>query len=151
MNKIYETQISDKKWLTLRLISDVGWLMYFAGMALYMISGADGLGTVILSATFLLGWLCILAMLIGIIELVSQRIRKLNRRLKKSQLVSGFGFVVYGSLAGCLLSAASVVTDILFGYETGMCLAAQCVMAAGAFICFAFGLPIMRSFKPEEQ
>lgn len=151
MSKIYESKISGKKRLTLGLISDIGWLMYFAGMALYMLNGADGLGTVILSATFLLNWMCILVMLVGIIALISQRVRKLNRRIKKSQLVTGFGFVIYGALGGFLFSAASAVIDLLLRYETGMCFAAQCVMAAGALVCFVFGLPIMRSFRPEEQ
>lgn len=148
---MYESNISDKKWLTLGLVSDVGWLMYFAGLALYMLNGADGLGTVIISALFLLNGLCVLAVLVGIIELILQRVRKLSRRLKRSQLVIGFGLVVYGALGGFLFTGASVVIDILFGYEIGMCLAGQCLMAAGAFICFAFGLPIMRSFRPEEQ
>lgn len=149
MNKMYESNISDKKWLTLGLVSDVGWIAYFAGLALYMTSGADGLGTVIISVLFLLNCLCGLAVLVGIVALILQRVRKLSRRLKRSQLVIGFGLVVYGALGGFWVSGAAVVIDILSRYETGLCFAAQCVMAAGAFICFAFGLPIMRSFRPE--
>ena len=150
MIKTYTTKLPDKQWLMLGLISDLGWIAYFAGFALYMISGAEGLETVILSALFLLGGLCVLTVLVGIIELISQRVRQLDRRLKRIQLVTGFGFVIYGSLAGFLLSTAAVFTDIIGGYETGMCFTAQIIMAAGALICFAFGLPIMRSFKPDE-
>lgn len=151
MHNIYESSISDKKRLTLGLLSDVGWLMYFAGMAIYMINGADGLGTVVLSVTFLLNWLCILAILVGIIGLISQRIRKLGRRLTKSQLVIGFGLIICGSFAGFLFSGAAAAMDLLFHYETRICFASQCMMAAGALVCFAFGLPILRSFISVEK
>ena len=146
----YTSTISDKKWLTLGLLSDLGWIAYFVGFALYMINGADGLGTVVLSITFLLNCLAVLAVMIGIIAVISQRIRKLSRTISKRDLLFGFGFVIYGALAGFLLTGVSAVIDVLLQYETGMCLASQIMMAVGALVCFAFGLPIMRSFKPEK-
>ena len=145
----YTSNISDKKWLTLGLLSDVGWIAYFVGFALYMLSGADGLGTLVLSVTFLLNCLCVLAVAVGIIEIISQRIRRLSRTIGKGDLIFGFGFAVFGALAGFLLTGASAVIDVLLQYETGMCFAAQIIMAVGALVCFAFVLPIMRSFKPE--
>ena len=145
----YTSTISDKKWLTLGLLSDLGWIAYFVGFALYLINGADGLGTVVLSVTFLLNCLCVLAVAVGIIEIISQRIRRLSRTISKRDLLFGFGFVIYGALAGFLLTGVSAVIDVLLQYETGMCFAAQIIMAVGALVCFAFGLPIMRSFKPE--
>ncbi len=145
----YTSTISDKKWLTLGLLSDLGWIAYFVGFALYLINGADGLGTVVLSVTFLLNCLCVLAVAVGIIEIISQRIRRLSRTIGKGDLIFGFGFAVFGALAGFLLTGASAVIDVLLQYETGMCFAAQIIMAVGALVCFAFGLPIMRSFKPE--
>ncbi len=114
----YTSTISDKKWLTLGLLSDLGWIAYFVGFALYLINGADGLGTVIVALDPI--------------------------------LIFGFGFVIYGALAGFLLTGVSAVIDVLLQYETGMCLASQIMMAVGALVCFAFGLPIMRSFKPEK-
>ena len=145
----YTSTISDKKWLTLGLLSDLGWIAYFVGFALYLINGADGLGTVVLSVTFLLNCLCVLAVAVGIIEIISQRIRRLSRTIGKGDLIFGFGFAVFGALAGFLLTGASAVIDVLLKYETGMCFVSQIIMAVGALVCFAFGLPIMRSFKPE--
>ena len=145
----YTSNISDIKWLTLGLLSDVGWIAYFVGFALYMLSGADGLGTLVLSVTFLLNCLCVLAVAVGIIEIISQRIRRLKRTIGKGDLVCGFGFVVFGSLAGFLLTGVSAVIDILLKYETGMCFVSQIIMAVGALVCFAFGLPIMRSFRKD--
>ena len=147
----YTSTISDKKWLTLGLLSDLGWIAYFVGFALYLINGADGLGTVVLSVTFLLNCLCVLAVAVGIIEIISQRIRRLSRTIGKGDLIFGFGFVIYGALAGFLLTGVSAVIDVLMKYETGMCFAAQIIMAVGALVCFAFGRPIFKSFKPQEQ
>ena len=151
MNKIYTSELSGAKWLTLGLLSDAGWIAYFVGFVLYMANGADGLGTTALSVTFLLNCLCVLAVMIGIIEIISQRIRKLRRTIQKGDLIFGFGFTVFGSLGGFLSSGASAVMDILMNYESGMCFAAHIVTAAGALTCFAFGLPILRSFKPENE
>jgi hypothetical protein len=148
--KYYETHLSKGKWLTLGLLSDAGWIAYFGGLALYMINGAGGLGTVALSALFLLNCLAVVAVAAGIIALISQRIRKLGRRLTRGQLCRSFGLVIYGSLAGFLCSTAAVVIDLLFGFETGICFVSQIIMGVGALLCFAFGLPIMKSFRPAE-
>ena len=139
------------KWLALGLLSDLGWIAYFAGFALYMAGGADGLGTVAISVTFLLNGLAVLAVIIGILEIISQRIRKIRRTVQRADLIFGFGFVVFGGLAGFLLSGVSAVIDIFLKYETGICFAAQIIMAAGGLVCFAFGWPILRSFQPEEE
>lgn len=148
--KYYETHLSKGKWLTLGLLSDAGWIAYFTGLALYMINGADGLGTVALSALFLLNCLAVVAVAAGIVILIFQRIRKLGRRLTRGQRIAGFGLVTGGSLAGFLLCTAAVATDLLLGYETGACFVSQIIMATGALLCFAFGLPIMKSFRPVE-
>ncbi len=151
MNKIYTTELSGAKWLTLGLLSDFGWIAYFVGFVLYMANGADGLGTTALSVTFLLNCLCVLAVMIGIIEIISQRIRKLRRTIQKGDLIFGFGFVVFGSLGGFLSSGASAVMDILMKYESGMCFASQLLMTVGSLVCFAFGLPVLRSFKSDQR
>ena len=146
----YQSHLSGKKRLTLELLLDAGWAAYLTGFALYLTNGADGLGTVALSATFLLNCLAVLAVVVGIIGMIAQRIRGINRTVQKGDLIFGFGFVIFGALGGFLLSGASAVIDIVLKYETGMCFAAQIIMAAGALVCFAFGLPILRSFKSEK-
>ena len=148
--KYYETHLSKGKRLTLGLLSDAGWIAYFTGLALYMINGADGLETVVLSALFLFNCLAVVAVAIGLIALMIQRIRKSGRRMTRGQRIAGFGLVTGGSLAGFLLCMAAIVIDLLFGHETGVCFVSQIIMASGALLCFAFGLPIMQSFRPVE-
>ena len=151
MNKTYTSNLSAKKRLTLGLLSDAGRIAYLTGFVLYLTNGADGLGTVALSATFLLNCLAVLAVVVGIMEILSQKIRKLNRTIKRGDLIFGFGFVVFGALGGCLLCGASAVIDILLKYETGMCFASQLLMTVGSLVCFAFGLPVLRSFKSDQR
>lgn len=146
---MYESQISNKNRLILGLLSDIGWILFFTAIVLYMTSGADGLGTVAVSAFFLLTLLSAVIVLIGIVALIVQRVKKLSRRISRRQLITGYGFTVFGALAGCVFSLCSVVIDLIFQYETGICFAAQCLMCAGALLCFVFSLPILRSFKKE--
>ena len=144
---MYESKISDKRWLILGLLSDIGWIMLFAGIVMYMANGADGLGTVAISALFLVTLLSAVFVLFGVIALITQRMRKIDRVLTKRQLVISFGFVVFGALTAAAASMGSVFVDALWHYETGVCFIAQCLMYAGGLICFAFGYPIFKSFK----
>lgn len=144
---MYESKISDKRWLILGLLSDIGWIMLFSGIVMYMVNGADGLGTVAISALFLITLLSAVFVLIGVIALITQRIRKIDRVLTKRQLVISFGFVVFGALTAAAASMGSVFVDALWHYETGVCFIARCLMYAGGLICFAFGYPIFKSFK----
>ena len=151
MRKIYKSGLSGKKWMTLALLSDAGWIAYMTGFVLYMTNGAVGLETVVLSATFLLNCLAALAVMIGVLAIIFQRIRKLSRRIQKRSLIFGYGFAVFGSLTGCLVSGSAVIIDMVWHYETGICFASQMIMSVGSLVCFAFGLPVMKSFRPVEE
>ncbi len=142
-----ENKLSDKKRLAFTLLSDLGLILFFFGLVRYLVAGADGLGTVVLSGAFLITAVCAILMLTGVISLISQIVRKIGRRITKRQLITGYAFPVFSSLAAFLSTLTAVVLDILFRYETGVCLVAQCEMCIGAFICFLFVLPIYRGFN----
>ena len=147
----YTSAISDKKRMMLGSVAMFGWLASIGGLIFYMVSGAEGLGTVVLSVIFLFNCLSVLFVLIGLIEIISQRIRKRTRTISKGNLIFGFRFAVFGSLAGFVCSGAAVLIDFIWLYEGGACFAAQCVMADASLVGFAFGLPILRSFKLEKE
>ena len=135
--------------MVLALLSDIGRILLFAGIVLYMANGADGLGTIVISALFLITLLSAVFVLIGVIALITQRIRKIGRELTKRQLTVGFGFAVFGALIAAAAATGSVFVDVFWHYETGICFVSQCMMAAGGLICFIFGYPIFRSFKKQ--
>ncbi|MBQ3265082.1 MAG: hypothetical protein IJH07_04830 [Ruminococcus sp.] len=146
---MYDSKLSDGRLKLYAALSAAGAAALLIGIVLYMTNGADGLGTIVLSTTFLLTLLSSLFVLIGVIVLISQRVRKLNRMLSKRQLVTGFGFAVFGALIAGICTLIAVSVDVILHYETGICFAAQCVMCAGGWLCFAFGLPIWKSFKKQ--
>ena len=117
------------------------------GLVLYLMNGADGLGTVAISAAFLPTVTAAAFLLIGAVCLLIQRIRKSGREKSKKQLVTGCGFLAYAAMTAAVCTSVSVILDAVFGYETVMCFIAQCVMCIGGWLCFLFFLPILRSYK----
>lgn len=49
-------------------------------------------------------------MLIGIIELISERIAKLDRLLPRKRLLRGFGSLTLGGILGAVISMIGVIT-----------------------------------------
>ena len=75
MNEIYETKITTARWMAYDIPGNIGWIMYFKGI--YNLFSDE----IIKEHKFALILLIIPAilMLIGIIELISERILKLDR------------------------------------------------------------------------
>lgn len=136
--------MTEKKQFTCTVISLIGAVILLLGIVLYMVSGANGLGTVIISVTFLLTLFSTLLMLIGIAVLIAQKVRKISRPLTKKQLVCGFGFKVFGALAAGVAALVAVIADLWLHCEAGIFLSCQMVMCVGGLVCFAFGLPLFK-------
>ena len=146
---MYECRLPEKKRRLFTVLSDIGRMILFAGVLLYMACGADGLGTVIISATFLLTLLACAFALVGMIVMIFRRLKRIDCIVTKKQLVCGFGFTVYGALAAGVFSLVSVIADLALHCESGIFLMTQCVMCAGGWLCFAFGLPILKACKKQ--
>ena len=138
---MYHCKISDKQRLILTLCAVPGLILFFVGLTTYMLNGAEGLETVVISALFLLTALCIPVILTGAAALICQRIKGIGRELTPRQLMLGVKFSAYGSLGAGLLTLTALFLDFLFHYEGGMCMLAQGEMSLGAlilFLCAAF-------------
>ena len=81
------------------------------------------------------------AMLIGIVELVSERICKLDRRLPAVRFWRGFGALTIGGVLGAILSAVTLRSNVSAG--NGI------LMLTGGLLCFVFAGLIAISFKKE--
>ena len=141
--KRLKTDISQNKQKAFVLLSDVGGLLFLFSLAVYMFSGAEGLATVAISAFFLLTLLSAAMVLIGFIRLLFQK-SKAKDRLPTN------GLLVFGASAGGLLSLASVITDCVVHYESGVCFAAWIAMCVGCVTCVVFGLPAIKT-GPKSQ
>lgn len=93
------------------------------GLAVYMLGGADGLGSVAVSVCFLLTAAAALVILTGGVSSVVRPKKPFGIRL-----------MMFGALAAGISTFAAVVFDLLFGYEGGMCFGAQCVMCVGSWL-----------------
>ncbi len=83
-------------------------------------------------------------MMIGIAELVSERIAKLDRRLPKVRLLRGFGALVLGGIWGMAVSMLGLV----YGYWIGeRNLITMWCMLLGSFLCFIFAELIYRTYR----
>lgn len=100
MNDIYETQISDARWIAYDLPGNVGWIIYLVCLVRMWKQGVTAFSVLALIPAIL--------MLIGIAELISERIAKLDRVLPRGRLLRGFGALTLGGALGIVLAAAGL-------------------------------------------
>ena len=100
---IYETRISDERWWAYDIPGNAGWIAYLACL---FHSLRRGLNTFNMAA-LLPGGL----MLLGVGELISERIAGLDRVLPKRRLLRGFGALSVGGISGMIVSVLGLVTQ----------------------------------------
>ena len=135
MNEIYETKITTARWMAYDIPGNIGWIMYFKGI--YNLFSDE----IINEHKFALILLIIPAilMLIGIIELISERILKLDRILTGIRLWRGFGALTIGGILGILLS--------IFTANINISIKNFLIMLIGSFLCSIFAGLILIGFK----
>lgn len=82
-------------------------------------------------------------LLIGIGELISERIVKLDRILPFTRLMRGFGVITVGSLLGGTLSAVSLFIELAQGH---FCIY-HMLMTVGGFVCGVLALLLFKGYK----
>ena len=117
---MYETKISDARWIAYDIPGNIGWIVYIV--------------TVIIALSVLI--------LIGIVELISERIAKLDRILPKARLYRGFGALTAGGALGVIFSAVMVIKDGSVNHI---------IMLSGAVICFIFGGLLFIGYKKQQS
>ena len=133
---MYESKISNAKWIACDIPGNAGWIAFLAGLGLCFAKRPPFMESKLVFALLLLDLLCGAVMLVGIGELVSERLRKLDRVLPKKRLYRGFGALTVGGLAGmavslCALAAACAKGLSGIGYLG--------LLSAGGLLCFVFG------------
>ena len=80
---MYETKISDARWIAYDIPGNIGWIVYIVTVIIALINKPDIFSYCAIIPSVLI--------LIGIVELISERIAKLDRILPKARLYRGFG------------------------------------------------------------
>ena len=132
--QMYESKLSAKRWVAYDLPGNVGWIVWIVCLILLLKKGVSWFS--------LLALIPAVFMLIGVIELVSERIQKLDWVLPKARLYRGFGSLTLGGVLGILVAAAGLLTA-----QGPLCW----WMLAGAGLCALFAWLIFREYHPQKQ
>ncbi len=143
-DRIYVTEISNARWMAYDIPGNVGWIIYVACLVRCFVTKSDFIFLRGLYGIMIIAILPAIFMLIGIAELVSERVAKLDRKLPKVRLLRGFGALVLGGVLGMAVS----VLGLLYGYYLGeRDLILIWFMLLGSFLCFIFAKLIYKTYK----
>ena len=128
--EVYESKISAGRWIAYDLPGNVGWIIWIVCLVMLLSRGITWFSALaIIPALF---------MLLGVIELISERIQKLNWVLPKARLYRGFGALTLGGLLGIPISVAGLIL-----IKDSLCW----WMLAGACLCSLFAWLIFREYE----
>lgn len=135
---MYESNIKTALWWAYDIPGNIGWILYFIGFGKFIAKG--GFSAHVTAGILLT--VSVLLMLLGIIELISERIHKLDRRLPAVRFLRGFGALTLGGLLGAVMSAVTLHSNI--STANGI------LMLVGGALCFVFAGLIAVSFKRQK-
>lgn len=141
---MYESKISNAKWIAYDLPGNVGWMMFLVGLVLCFTKKPEITEDKVIFGLLLLDILCAAALLVGIVELISERIQKLDRILPQKRLYRGFGSLTFGGLAGAVVSLLALAVALINGLTGAAYLGVLC---AGGLLCFVFGGLLLKEYK----
>lgn len=135
MKQLYETKISDMRWYAYDFPGNVGWIAYIVCVILGFVRHGE------YAALNIVAIVPAVLMLIGVAELISERIAKLDRILPFTRLLRGFGALTLGSLLGLIVGLASVLLHFNATYL---------IMAIGGALCFVFAGLLLIGYKKKK-
>lgn len=150
MEKQYETQISDARWWAYDIPGNVGWIMYITVLILSFTKQPVFMEIPLVRICMIVAILPAVAMAVGIAELISERIHKLDRVLPKKRLYRGFGALTWGGFGGLVVSLNALFASLRAGYSLEDC-KHLVMMAAGGILCALFAGLIFKSFHLQNQ
>lgn len=142
-DRMYVTEISTARWMAYDIPGNIGWIIYIVCLAKSFVNksfiASWGLFGIVAPAV-----IPAVMMAIGVIELISERIERLDRRLPKTRLQRGFGFLTLGGTAGAVISIVTLIYGACIG-ETELLLI--WIMIAGGLLCSIFAGLIYKTYK----
>ena len=128
---MYETKISNARWMAYDIPGNIGWIAYIVCVILCLKNGIEILSLAAIVPAVL--------MLVGVAELISERIAKLDRILSKARLYRGFGALTLGGVIGAVIS--------IIGFVVHERQALYICMFAGALLCAIFAGLLFKGYK----
>ncbi len=135
---MYETKITTPRWIAYDIPGNIGWILYLVGYGKMLVN--QGFSEHMFTSILLT--IPVVLILIGIAELISERIAKLDRVLPAIRLWRGFGALTLAGLLGAVLS--------LLTMKSNLNTANAVMMTAGGILCFVFAGLLMSGYKRKE-
>ena len=132
---MYETKISDVRWIAYDIPGNIGWILYIVFWMKLMKAGVEAYSIIAAVPAVL--------MIIGIIELISERIHKLDRVLPKVRLYRGFGSLTLGGGIGIVVSVGGLMMEGHCGWSL--------LMLAGSILCAIFAGLLFAGYKKKRE
>jgi len=143
---LYETKIPDARWWAYDIPGNIGWIMYLVCLIRCFVIQPVCMDIPLVSISLMVGILPAIAMLVGIAELISERILKLDRVLSKKRLYRGFGALTWGGFAGGIVGANALFAAMCSGYSIKEC-HLLVLLTVGGMLCALFAGLILKTFR----
>lgn len=150
MNDLYETKISNARWWVYDILGNIGWITYITVMVYLFCNPTAYMEIPLVMFSLIVGILPLLAMLVGIIELISERIQKLDRILPKKRLYRGFGALTWGGIGGAIIALNALFAGVRQGYLLNECYL-LILLSMGGSLCALFAGLIYKSFHAQKE
>lgn len=148
---MYVLTITDARWWCYDIFGNIGWIAYFIGLALSLVNHPAYMQHKGVFTFVLLGGLaCAGIILIGLVELVSERVKGLSRVLSKARLYRGFGAIACGSLAAAIVSVVALVLVLKTEPSIDLGILHLGLMGGGAILCFIFVSLLFKGFVKQD-
>ena len=147
---IYETEISDARWWAYDIPGNVGWIMYIVCLIRCFMKQPAFMQTPLVQLSLLVGILPAIAMAVGIVELISERILKLDRILPKKRVYRGFGALTWGGIGGMIVGLSALFASLRSGYSMEESQSLM-LLAVGGALCGLFAGLIFKTFHPQKK
>jgi hypothetical protein len=136
---MYETKITTPRWIAYDIQGNIGWILYLVGFGKLIAN--HGFSEHLLAAIMLT--IPVLLIVIGIAEMISERIAKQDRILPAIRLLRGFGALTLAGLLGVVLALLTMKSN----HNT----ANAVMMTAGGILCFVFAGLLLIGYKRKEM
>ena len=147
---IYETEISDARWWAYDIPGNVGWIMYIVCLIRCFVKQPAFMQTPLVKISLMVGVLPAIAMAVGIVELISERILKLDRILPKKRVYRGFGALTWGGIGGMVVGLIALFVSLRSGYSVEE-YKPLILLAVGGALCGLFAGLIFKTFHPQDK
>ena len=146
--RLYKSNISTARWIAYDLPGNVGWILYFVGLVLLLVNSPEYMADAVMSGLAAVSVIPALLMLMGIVELISERIHKLDWTLPRIRLLRGFGALTLGGILGTVVAAVMLIYAEIGGAGD---LLYVWLMLAGGILCGLFAGLLYKQYKPVEK